>query len=321
MPVEIMPLRQLGTEPKLVRTSSGSDGLVAYLAPDGFLPELLEELGDAAHETYGRLVLAAAPARAIAWAANVWHDPVFLEIASIGDAATQLRAIQRNWALYSFAHHRRAALIAERLPKVSAKPLPFGDPLPAAPLGSWTLIDQNTLLAAAHCSSAFPNGEVQFVEDRTAPSRAYLKLWELFTLLGERPGRSDFCMDLGASPGGWTWVLQHLGARVLSVDKAPLDPSVARLPNVEERRESAFALDPRSIGRVDWLFSDVVCYPKRLLTLVQKWLDAGNVRRFVCTIKFQGATDFETMRGFAAIPGSRLLHLHHNKHELTWVKL
>jgi 23S rRNA (cytidine2498-2'-O)-methyltransferase len=27
------------------------------------------------------------------------------------------------------------------------------------------------------------------------------------------------------------------------------------------------------------------------------------------------------MRAFAAIPGSRLLHLHHNKHELTWVKL
>ena len=47
----------------------------------------------------------------------------------------------------------------------------------------------------------------------------------------------------------------------------------------------------------------------------------GLVRNFVCTIKFQGATDFETMRAFAAIPGSRLLHLHHNKHELTWVRL
>ena len=29
----------------------------------------------------------------------------------------------------------------------------------------------------------------------------------------------------------------------------------------------------------------------------------------------------EAMRCFAAIPGSRLLHLHHNKHELTWVHL
>jgi 23S rRNA (cytidine2498-2'-O)-methyltransferase len=316
-----MPLRELASKPQLGDRSGGSDGLVAYLAPDGFLPELLEELGGAVRETCGRLVLAAGPARPVAWAANVWHDPTFVEVASIGDAATKLRAIQRNWALYSCAHHRRAALIAERLPKVSAKPLAFGNPVPAAPLGSWTLIKQNTLLAAPHCASAFPNGELQFVEDRTAPSRAYLKLWEVFTLLGVKPGRGNLCLDLGASPGGWTWVLQRLGASVLSIDKAPLDPSVARLPHVEERRESAFALDPRSVGRVDWLFSDVVCYPKRLLTLVRKWLDAGTARRFVCTIKFQRATDFETMREFAAIAGSRLLHLNHNKHELTWVKL
>ena len=302
-------------------TPDKPNGLTAYLAPEEFLAELQEELGEAVRETYGRLVLVEGPARPIAWAANVWHDATFMEIASIGDAANKLRAIQRNWALYSFAHHRRAALIAERLPKVSAKPLAFGSPLPAAPLGSWTLIDQNMLLASPRCASAFPNGEVQFIEDRTAPSRAYLKLWELFTLLGERPQPGAFCLDLGASPGGWTWVLQSLGARVLSVDKAPLDPSVSRLPNVEELRESAFALDPRSIGPVDWLFSDVICYPKRLLTLVRKWLEAGTVRRFACTIKFQGATDFETMRAFAAIPGSRLLHLHHNKHELTWVKL
>jgi len=272
-------------------------------------------------ETYGNLVLTPAPVLPVAWAANVWRNPQILEIASIGDAANKLRAIQRNWALYSFAHHRRAALIAERLPKVSAKPLQFGDAAPAAPLGSWTLIDQNTLLASPNCSSAFPNGEVQFIEDRTVPSRAYLKLWELFTLLDQRPGPGDFCLDLGASPGGWTWVLQRLGARVLSIDKAPLDPSIARLPNIEERRESAFALDPKSVARVDWLFSDVVCYPKRLLTLVKKWLEAGSVRRFACTIKFQGATDFEIMREFAAIPGSRLLHLHANKHELTWVRL
>ena len=295
--------------------------LTGYLAPEDFLPELQAELGDAVREIYGRLVLAEGPARPIAWAANVWHDPVRLEIASIGDAATKLRAIQRNWALYSCAHHRRAALIAERLPKVSAKPLTFGTPKPAAPLGSWTLIDPNTILAAPRCGSAFPNGEVQFIEDKTAPSRAYLKLWEAFTVLGERPAPGAFCLDLGASPGGWTWVLQKLGARVLSVDKAPLDPTVASLPDVEVRHESAFGLDPRALGRVDWLFSDVICYPKRLLNLVRNWMEKGDVGRFVCTVKFQGATDFDAIREFAAIPGSRLLHLHHNKHELTWVRL
>jgi len=302
--------------------SASAEGLVAYLAPERYLAELEEELGDASREVHGRLILARSPARPAAWAANVWLDPLRMPIASISDAARQLRAIQRNWALYSFAFHRRAALISETLPKVTTRPIVFGAAALNAPLGSWTLIDPDTLLASAHCSSPFANGEVRFVEDRTAPpSRAYLKLWELFTIQPERPEPGELCLDLGASPGGWTWDLQKLGARVISVDRAPLDDRVAKLAGIEYRRGSAFALDPHAVGPVDWLFSDIVCYPAKLLTLVRKWLQAGNVRRFVCTVKFQGATDFATQREFAAIPGSRLLHLHHNKRELTWLKL
>jgi 23S rRNA (cytidine2498-2'-O)-methyltransferase len=296
--------------------------ITGYLAPEGFLAELQHELGDAASETHGRLVLAPGPPRDAAWVANLWHAPKRLTIASIGDAAKQLRAIQRNWALYSVAHHRRAALITEKLPKVSAKPLRFGDPAPTAPLGSWTLLDPQTVLAAAHCSSPFPNGEPHFIEDKTAPpSRAYLKLWEAFTVLGILPKPGALCLDLGASPGGWSWVLATLGARVIAIDKAPLEPRIVALAGIEQRNMSAFALEPKEIGPVDWLFSDVVCYPTRLLTLVEKFLAAGTVHNFICTIKFQGATDFETQARFAAIPGSRLLHLHVNKHELTWVKL
>jgi len=295
--------------------------ITGYLAPEGFVAELLHELGADALETHDRLVLAAGPPRAIGWAANVWRDPVWLKIASIGDAAKQLRAIQRNWALYSFAHHRRAALIAAKLPKVSAKPLAFGDPAPTAPLGAWTLLDPATVLASPSCSSPFPNGEAQFVEDRAPPSRAYLKLWEAFTVLGARPQPGETCLDLGASPGGWSWVLAQLGARVIAVDKAALDERLMKLPNVTQRRESAFGLDPHAIGAIDWLFSDVVCYPTRLLTLVEKFIAAGTGRNFLCTIKFQGDTDFATQARFAAISGTRLLHLHANKHELTWVRL
>jgi 23S rRNA (cytidine2498-2'-O)-methyltransferase len=293
----------------------------AYLAAEGFVAELARELGqvELAHD---RLLLASGPARPAAWARNVWLDPVMIPIASIGDAARQLRAIQRNWAAYAPRHHRRAMLIQERLPSVSARPLVFGEEPPEAPLGSWTLLDPNTLLAAPRCTSAFPNGEMRFVEDRTGPpSRAYLKLWEALTLIGQHPGPGDLCLDLGSSPGGWSWALTRRGARVISVDKAPLDPAVAQLPGIDHRQESAFALDPASIGPVDWLFSDVICYPARLLALVERWLAAGTCRRFVCTVKFQGATDHDTAARFAAIPGSTLRHLFHNKHELTWIKL
>jgi 23S rRNA (cytidine2498-2'-O)-methyltransferase len=298
------------------------DPVTGYLAPEGFVEELIAELGSSVRSVHGRLVLATGGPGSVAWAANVWHRPQRIAITSIGDAALKLRAIQRNWALYSHAHHRRAALISERLPKVSAKPLVFGGAVPTSPLGSWTLLDGETLLAAARCSSPFANGEVSFIEDRTAPpSRAYLKLWELFTLIGERPRPGQRCLDLGSAPGGWTWVLQGLGARVISIDKAPLDPRIAQLPGVEPRRQSVFALEPRNIGGIDWVFSDVVCYPRRLLSLVERWLEAGVCDRLIFTIKFQGATDHDVTRRFAAIPGSRLLHLHHDKHELTWIRL
>jgi 23S rRNA (cytidine2498-2'-O)-methyltransferase len=295
--------------------------VTAYLAADGLEAQLREELRRAGAEVrlaHGRLLVCDGPAVAAAWAANIWHDCVELPVPSIGEAAKALRAIQRNWAMYAPLHHRRSALIQERLPHVSAKPLVFPAAAPGAPLGSWTLLAPDRLLAAARCSSPFPNGEVAFVEDKTGPpNRAYLKLWEGLARLGRWPQPGERCLDLGASPGGWTWALAKLGAKVIAVDKAPLDPKVAALPGVEWRGESAFALRPESVGPVDWLCSDIVCYPERLLRLVEAWRASGLVRHFVCTVKFQGATDHDAAAAFAALPGARLQHLHHNKHELT----
>jgi len=293
----------------------------AYLAADGFLDDLVEELGGA-REVHGRLVLAPGPPRPAAWAQNVWLHPVRLPIASVKDGARRLREIQRNWHLHPVGHYRRAELIRAQLPHVSAKPLVFPQDAPTAPLGSWTLLAPDLVLASARCSSPFPDGEVRFAEDREGPpNRAYLKLWEALTLAGARPGPGDLCLDLGASPGGWTWVLATLGARVVAVDKAPLDPAVAAMPGVEARRESAFGLDPRASGPVDWLCCDVIAYPARLLAMVRRWLEAGTARNMVCTVKFQGPTDHAAARAFAEIPGSRLLHLSHNKHELTWMRI
>jgi len=291
--------------------------VIAYLAAEGFERELAEELGEVS-ERHGRLMIAPGQRRHAAWAQNVWLTPERLSIKSIKDASRQLRAIQRNWALVSVAHHRRAALIQEQLPHVSAKPVePYAE-LPTAPLGSWTLIDANTVLHSASCSSPFAHGEPRFLEDKVGPpSRAYLKLWELFTLTRRWPQPGERVLDLGSSPGGWTWVLAKLGCEVISVDKAELDPRVAALPNVSVRRESAFGLDPREVGPVDWLLSDVICYPKRLLTLVERWRAAG-VSNFACTLKFQAETDHAVSAAFAAIPGSELRHLAVNRHELTW---
>jgi 23S rRNA (cytidine2498-2'-O)-methyltransferase len=295
----------------------------AYLAADGLVDQLREELSRARRVVRGqheRLLICDGDAINTAWAANVWQDCVELPVPSIGAAAQALRAMQRNWAMYAPVHHRRASLIQERLPHVSAKPIVFPAAAPSAPLGSWTLLAPDLLFAAARCSSPFPNGEVTFVEDRSGPpNRAYLKLWEALVRLGRWPRRGERCLDLGAAPGGWTWALATLGADVLAVDKASLDPKVAAMPGVTWRGESAFALEPQSVGRFDWLCSDIVCYPARLLRLIETWQASGLVGTFVCTVKFQGATDHDAAGAFAAIPGAQLVHLHHNKHELTFL--
>ncbi len=279
--------------------------------------------GVAVSAWHGLLALSPDPPVPAAWALNSWTAPREIPVASIGAAADALRAIQRNWGYLPFDHNSRAALITARLPHLAPKPLRFPCAAPTSHLGAWTLLAPDRLLASPTQTSPFINGEVAFVEDRVGPpSRAYLKLWEACTLWRVWPRAGETCLDLGAAPGGWTWAIAQLGAQVAAVDKAPLAPGVARLPGVSMRLESAFSLDPAHEAPVDWLFSDVIAYPSRLLTLVRAWIEAGRVGRIVCTLKFQGATDHEAAESFAAIPGGRVVHLFHNKHELTflWAK-
>ena len=291
----------------------------AYLAAEGYEQPLLEELGRKGVEVqawHGRLALSESEPVQAAWSLDTWTAPEEHAAPSVKSAADTLRGIQRNWAAYAAAHHRRTALIQGRLPPVKARPLRFPEPAPTAHLGAWTLLAPDRLLLSRSKTSPFPNGECRFEEDRSGPpSRAYLKLWEAFTLMDAWPRPGDTCIDLGAAPGGWTWALARLGTSVTTVDKAPLDPRIAAMPGVTCLQESAFGLDPHP---VDWLVCDVVAYPARLLELTRRWTESGLVARIVCTVKFQGETDHEAAAAFAAIPGGSLRHLFHNKHELTF---
>lgn len=289
----------------------------AYLAADGFEAELEEELRRAGHAVtwHGRLALCGAPPRHCVWSMDTWTAPAELPAPSVKAAADALRGMQRNWAGYAAGHHRRSALIQDRLPPVKARPLVFPEPAPSSHLGGWTLLAPDLLLASPTKTSPFPLGEPAFVEDRTGPpSRAYLKLWEACTRLGAWPLPGEHCIDVGASPGGWTWAIARLGAAVLAVDRSPLDPAVTAMPDVTFQEGSAFTLEPRP---VDWLFSDVIAYPAPLLEMVQRWL--GLARRIVCTVKLQGETDHAAVEAFSAVPGGQVIHLHQNKHEVTFV--
>lgn len=286
------------------------------VAPRDFESVLEEECAGRIVDRRGRLFFLKGSGL-LAFAQNIWLHPQTFRFQSISEAVKHLRAIQRSWWLHPAGHHRRAQLIQDQLPPLRAKPVEFMSVIPQAPLGSWTLIDENTMIYSGACTSPFPDGELAFHENRIdPPSRAYLKLWELFTLLETHPQRGERVIDLGSAPGGWTWVLDQLGCEVVSVDKAPLDAKTKFSSRVKSVHESAFALPVPAPGEVSWMFSDVICYPERLLELVKRWEPA--VPNLVCTLKFQGATDFAVIAEFLKIRGSKIRHLTCNKHELTW---
>ncbi|MHC6204767.1 SAM-dependent methyltransferase [Breznakiellaceae bacterium SP9] len=292
-----------------------------YQALPLFEGHLRAEL-EAGFETWGQTFFYYTASGPVFWYQNAWLEPQRIHFDSIKQAATLLRSMQRNWAGAIFTQFRRAALIQDSLPPISSRPKPFPWVLPNADMGAWTLLDAHTLVASKRCSSPFPSGNITFIEDTVnPPSRAYLKLYEALVLARKWPQPGERCLDAGASPGGWTWVLSRLGASVLAVDRAPLDERLMAEPLVQFIAHDAFTVKPADIGPVDWLFCDVVCYPARLFPWIQAWLESGLCRNFVCTLKMQGTPERDTMLRFAGIPGSLLLHLHHNKHELTWIKV
>lgn len=259
------------------------------------------------------------------WAKTTMLNPFFLNFNTISEAANYLKNIQRNWAPYQFTCFRRTQLIQDKLPYINLKNRKFPAKIPQSPIGLYTLLDEHNLIASAETTNFLPAGTLNFTEDHeNPPSRAYLKIQESLTMANllngtDFPNKNSNCFEAGASPGGWTWVLTELGAKVFAVDRAELAPALMKNPLVKFLQHDAFTLKPQEIGNVDWVFSDVICYPERLLEWILKWLEYNPNLNMICTIKIQGETDWNLIKKFANIPQSRVLHLNYNKHELTWI--
>lgn len=290
-----------------------------YIAKPDYLSELSQEL-QSVSQIAGDLVFSPTNKPDVCFALDIWHEPQIITFNSISEAARILRQAGQYWYLYPLENIRRSHLITEQLRKLPDlhRSFPITEPLPT--VGCFALLDKNTLVYSTKRWKAWPMGHCQFNEDKVnPPNRAYLKLWEALSLLKRYPQKGESALDLGASPGGWTYVMQSLGTTVTAIDKAPLDAKIARLPNVRYLQQSAFALDPKSFTQpIDWVLSDIACYPDKLYELVMKWLDADRAKQLIFTIKLQGQTDLNSIKKFQDIPNSRTLHLFNNKHEATF---
>jgi len=240
---------------------------------------------------------------------------------SISQASHFLKNIQRNWANLDYLFFRRAEMIKDKLPFIKSRRIQYLEKIPESKMGLWLLCNEHLLLYSASTNSPYPLGIHEFEEDKEGPpSRAYLKLWEIFTLKEHFPSPGEKVIDLGSAPGGWTWVLAKLKGKVKSVDRSLLIEKLMLDPAISFEKGDAFKVDPTSTGDLSWIFSDIICYPEKSYELIQKWLLFYPNSQFVITIKFQGETNFKVVELLEKIPNSKLVHLYHNKHELTWYK-
>jgi 23S rRNA (cytidine2498-2'-O)-methyltransferase len=179
-------------------------------------------------------------------------------------------------------------------------------------------------------SSEWPMGIARLRMPSASPSRSTLKLAEAlleFLTPPDRearlaPGRT--AVDLGASPGGWTWQLVQRGMMVTAVDNGEIDPRLLDSGQVKHRRTDGFHYQPPE--PVDWMVCDMVESPSRIATLAARWIAEGWCRESIFNLKLPMKKRREELLRCAAIIDEalggggyylRMKHLYHDREEVT----
>ena len=138
-------------------------------------------------------------------------------------------------------------------------------------------------------SSPWPLGIPRLRVHAEAPSRSALKLEEaLLVLLDEDERRRLLrdnmqAADLGAAPGGWSWVLMRHGMKVTSVDNGPLRQNLLASGRVDHLRADGFSWQPKQ--GLDWMVCDMVEQPRRVAARMAEWFREGWCRQAVFNLK------------------------------------
>ncbi|HEU4991862.1 MAG TPA: 23S rRNA (cytidine(2498)-2'-O)-methyltransferase RlmM [Luteimonas sp.] len=183
--------------------------------------------------------------------------------------------------------------------------------------------------AAPTDSAPWPLGIPRLKMHPDAPSRSALKLEEaLLTLLDDRERAAMLragmrAADLGAAPGGWTWVLARQGLRVTAIDNGPLREHVLDTGLVEHLRADGFAWQPpRSL---DWMVCDMVEQPRRVAGRMAHWFANGWCERAIFNLKLpmkkrwmETQLCLDAFRDEAGRPlAVRARQLYHDREEIT----
>lgn len=158
---------------------------------------------------------------------------------------------------------------------------------PGEPLVQLAVLDRERVcigaLPVSEAASTWPGGRARMKLPPGAPSRASAKLLEALLWTGIGPGPGEVCVDLGAAPGGWTFVLLARKTRVIAVDRAQMAPNIAKDRRLKHVAGNAFEYRPDE--PVDWLFCDMVHKPAEVAKLLARWGREGMARLLVSNLK------------------------------------
>ncbi len=138
-------------------------------------------------------------------------------------------------------------------------------------------------------SSPWLDGVARLKFPPTAPSRSTLKLEEAFHVFMTRDQRDHLlrpglqAVDLGASPGGWTWQFTQRQIFVTAVDNGRMDSGLLATGMINHVQEDAFKFRPKK--PVDWMVCDVVEQPSKVARLAADWIRLGLCRNLIVNLK------------------------------------
>jgi 23S rRNA (cytidine2498-2'-O)-methyltransferase len=185
-------------------------------------------------------------------------------------------------------------------------------------------------VSEADRASPWPMGIPRLRMPSGAPSRSTLKLAEAFLEFLDAQGMEKrlapgkTAVDLGASPGGWTWQLVRRQMSVIAVDNGDIDPELLESGLVKHRRTDGFSFQPSD--PVDWMVCDIVESPSRVARLAAHWIAEGWCRESIFNLKLpmkKRWEEVERCRGIIdeALGGGgyylRVKQLYHDREEVT----
>jgi 23S rRNA (cytidine2498-2'-O)-methyltransferase len=181
--------------------------------------------------------------------------------------------------------------------------------------------------------SPYHMGILRLRSPSDAPSRSTLKLEEAFlTFVPEDQRETRLtsglkAVDLGASPGGWTYQLVRRGMMVTAVDNGPMAESLMQTGQVKHVMEDGFKFTP-SRKNIHWLVCDMIEKPSKVANLMAWWVIKGYCNEAIFNLKLPMKRRYHEMKQCFTVIEELLKeheikyhlqakHLYHDREEIT----